>query len=52
VTPSKYPDGCLRNAQGFYDLVVAGLNVEPVAFPIQRGLPPGTKRPEVIPSQK
>jgi hypothetical protein len=47
VTLSKYPDGCLRNAQGFYDLVVAGLNVEPVAFLIQRGFSAGTKRLEV-----
>ncbi len=52
VTLSKYPDGCLKDARGFYDFVVAGLNVEPVAFAIQKGFPAGTKRPEVVPLQK
>ena len=52
VTPDKrsiilsdYPDACLREARGFYDLGVTGLNLEPASFPIQRGLPPGTIRP-------
>lgn len=51
VTPDKrsiilsdYPDACLREARGFYDLGVTGLNLEPAAFPIQKGMPPGAKR--------
>lgn len=40
---SKYPTGCLGGARGTYGLLIAGLNVEIAAFPIQVGLPPETK---------
>lgn len=47
VLLSGYPAGCLKGAKGFYDLAVAGLNIDASAFPVQKGFPPGTKRPTV-----
>jgi hypothetical protein len=49
VTLSEFPDGCLRRAQGFYELVVLTLNLDDTFLAFQKGLPPGTPIGQPVP---